>query len=259
MFQYAAYGILDRNNVYHADVTWDAPYARSDAQFLASLEYFFERVKQLDPNLHLLCNEGTMQDYSQFRRIYSTLDGLAEEDLGYYYLDGTPYRRWEMYQKFLNDSWMGQQGKVTVFKWMSLTDDATLPDQLRRAYMHYLMVRGTHSFFDPQFNVPEVPPSTYGAMTTGLGLPVAPTTIAQAPDAPVGYVLYTRPTQNGIAYLNWTGTTQTITLPAGHTYLDHNGHPVSHLTIPDMQGDYVLLASATTSSSPMRPRHLPDS
>src|SRR5207253_11390788 len=104
-------------------------------------------------------------------------------------------------------------------------------DKLRTAYVHYLIIRGVNFFFAPQFNVPEVPPVNYEAMQSALGAPVAPSSNWQEPGADEGYRLYSRETEGGLVYLNWTGTTKTITLPSDKTHYDRAGNPVTRLTL----------------------------
>ncbi len=258
IFNYYDYGIVDSSGVYHPNVTWDSPYPQNDAQYLTMIQTFFQKVKQLAPNVHYICNNGAMGDYSMFQPIYTNIDGILQEDLNSYYIDGDSssygaYSRNEMYQIFQDNTWAGSQGKVMVYRWV-LTNDTTLPDQLRRAYTFYVMLQSANSFFDPQFGIPEDPPSDYTAMQTAIGLPVASTVVTQTSGQPSGYMLYSRQTQNAMVYLNWTSTTQTVTLPSGKSYVDRNGNPVSKLTIPDMQGDYALYASSPTPTNTPTPK-----
>jgi hypothetical protein len=88
-------------------------------------------------------------------------------------------------------------------------------------------------------------------MKNDLGLPVADPVDQQARgQSDPGYRLYSRQTQGGIVYLNYTGSTQTITLPAGQTYYDHSGTAVTSLTIPELTGDYVTYARGSRVARP---------
>ena len=123
-----------------------------------------------------------------------------------------------------------------------IPNDSTFRDKLRTAYMEYLIFRGPNFFFGPTFIGPTnagVPISDYAQLRQALGLPTGPATDVQYGNDP-GFRLYSRPTSNGLVYLNWSGQTLTITLPTGSTYFDRNGNHVASLTIPDLSGDYVL-------------------
>jgi hypothetical protein len=123
-----------------------------------------------------------------------------------------------------------------------IPNDSTFRDKLRTAYMEYLIFRGPNSFFGPTFIGPTnagVPISDYAQLRQALGLPTGPATDVQYGNDP-GFRLYSRPTSNGLVYLNWSGQTLTITLLTGSTYFDRNGNHVASLTIPDLSGDYVL-------------------
>jgi hypothetical protein len=86
-------------------------------------------------------------------------------------------------------------------------------------------------------------------MRNRLGRPAGPFQSAQASGQDVGFRLYSRVCQGGIAYLNWTGATKNVTLPAG-TWYDRNGNQVTTLSITDMAGDYVVSSASARVSWP---------
>jgi hypothetical protein len=249
-FRYDLYGVLNNNNHYVAGVSWDKPFAQSEREFLDSIGYFFRRVKELAPDIHLICNEGDLNDSNTFPQLYANVDGVAEEDMQYVYKPSEWYRA-ELFRKYTILTWAGSVGKVGLITFHYFNSDSSLEDNLRTAYVHYLIVRGVNFFFAPQLGVPEVPPANYEPMQSALGMPVTPSTTVQEPNAAEGYRLYSRETEGGLVYLNWTGTTKTITLPPGRTYYNRAGEVVTWLTLPDMTGDYVLFTPGQRVPKPL--------
>lgn len=175
------------------------------------------------------------------------LDGIGIESMEYFYQSGGPWWGSKFYDQYMNASWMGNAGKIGLMVW-NVVNDANVTNNMRRNYMHYLMVRGDNFFFSPQFGILEVPTYYYSAMATALGTPTGTTVVTPQAGYPVGYNLYSRTTTGGIAYLNWSGVAQTITLPAGRQYANSAGQPVTQIYIPDMSGDYVLFSGSTASN-----------
>jgi hypothetical protein len=71
--------------------------------------------------------------------------------------------------------------------------------------------------------------------------------------ASAGYRLYMREFENGVIYMNWTGTAQNISLPRYRRYMDALGKPTTHSSIPDLTMTYVTVVgewSNETRSSP---------
>jgi Chitobiase/beta-hexosaminidase C-terminal domain len=237
-FQYPLYGVLDRAGRFRAGVPWDPPFAREEGQFLDSVKHFFRRVREIAPELRLICNAGDLTDHRRFPDLYADIAGIVEEDLLYYYKPAASFRR-ELHRRHQNAAWLASTGKVGVLSFHSLERDATLADRMRTAYVHYLVLHGPNFFFAPQFDVPEAPPGLYQEMRDALGLPTGPATSDRAGGSD-GHRLYSRPTEGGLVFLNWSGTTQRIELPAGRAHFDRSGRPVTHLTVPDLAGDYVL-------------------
>lgn len=238
-FQYPLYGVLDRAGRFRAGVPWDAPFARDEGQLLDSVKHFFRRVREIAPDLRLICNAGDLTDHTRFPDLYADIAGIVEEDLLYYYKPATSFRR-ELHRRHRNAAWLASAGKVGVLSFHSLERDGTLGERLRTAYVHYLILHGANFFFAPQFDVPEVPPTLYREMRAALGLPTGPVTSERAAGGSDGHRLYSRPTEGGLVFLNWSGATRRIELPPGRVHYDRSGRPVTHLTVPDLAGDYVL-------------------
>jgi hypothetical protein len=248
-FHYSLYGVKDNAGNFISGVTWNYPYVQNQTEFLNSVNNFIVRVRQIDPAIKMICNTDAASSQAEFLAAYQNMDGVMIENMEYYYQGSDDWWRSTFYTQYLNAAWVASAGKIGVMGWMNIPNDGYLAVNLRRAYMHYLMVRGDNFFFAPQFNYStEVPPAYYSAMQTSLGLPTAPTVATQEPGRPQGYVLYSRQTGGGIAYLNWTGVTKTITLPSGRQYTNSSGQLVTQITIPDMAGDYVLFYGSTGSN-----------
>lgn len=246
-FQYNLYGVFDDNNNFVEPSHWDSPFPQNEEEYLASIKYFFQRVKELAPDIHLTCNMGDLADYTRFPEIYANIDGAVQEDMLYSF-GPSAYQRKEFYHIYTNLAWLGSAGKVGLIDFQSLQPGNGLDDRLRAAYIIYQLVRGVNFFHGFQFNVPEVPPAQYRDMGNGLGAPVAPATVIQA--GAEGYNLYSREMEGGIIYLNMTGAPVTVDLPAGHTYYDRQGHAITQLSIPDLSGDYAVYTTGQRVAKP---------
>jgi len=236
-FGYGRYGVMDDSGAFVGGVSWNQPYAQNQAEFLDSINNFFARVHEIDPSIKVACNTDAQEPPSEFSLSFQNIDGISVENMEYLYQSGGDWWREAFYNQFTNTSWIGNQGKFGLLMWQVPTGNTA--SALRRDYVHYLMVRGDNFFFAPQFDIAEVPPSSYSAMKSTLGLPTQAAVVTQEPGRPQGYALYSRETAHGIAYLNWSGAPKTIILPAGHTYLDSSGNPTTQITVADMDGDYV--------------------
>jgi hypothetical protein len=241
IFYIEAYGVLDDSGVFHYITQFDPPFAQNDNDFLNSVIHFLSRLKQIAPDIHLMGNEGGMSDEARFPEVWAGFDGTMREDITQGFEPSSSYRH-DVYLSYTRYQWEGCARKAAILQAL-IPKDSTFRDKLRTAYMEYLIFRGPNFFFGPTFIGPPyvgVPISDYAEMQQALGLPTGPATDYQYGSDP-GFRLYSRPTSNGLVYLNWSGQTLTITLPSGTTYFDRNGNPVTTLTIPDLSGDYVLL------------------
>jgi len=244
-FNYGLYGVKDNAGNFISGVTWDYPYAQNQTDFLNSINNFVVQVHQMNPNIKMICNTDAGAPQSDFLASFQNLDGISIESMEYYYQGGDNWWRSQFFNQYTNAAWIGNAGKIGLMIWQMANDTSTAA--VRRAYMHYLMVRGDNFFFAPKIGNNEMATSYYLNMKNAIGLPIAPTVVAQEPGRTQGYAVYSRQTSGGIAYLNWSGVTQTITLPAGAQYVNSSGQPVTQISIPDMAGDYVLYAGGALS------------
>jgi hypothetical protein len=240
IFFMEAYGVLDDSGVFHSVSHFDPPFAQSNPEFLDSIIYFLARLKTIAPDIHIMGNEGDMSDESKFKQVWSGFDGTMREDILVGFLPDSASRN-TLHKEYTRYQWEGPARKVAILQAL-VPNDGTFRDKLRTAYMEYLIFRGPNFFFGPTFisrvNA-GVPISDYAQMQQALGLPTGPATDFQYGTDP-GFWLYSRPTSNGLVYLNWSGQTLTITLPTGAKYVDRNGNHVTSLTMADLSGDYVL-------------------
>ena len=249
-FRYNNYGVIDDNGIYQNTITWDQPFAQSDSDFLDSIKYFFTRLKQIAPDVHVVGNEGSMNDESRFSDVWAGFDGTIREEINAYF-QGDSYSRNEIYKYFTRYQWEGPAGKAAVLRSLLPREtSSTFSDLMRTGYSTYLIFRGDNFFFAPRFDdgtAQGVPLSDYAQMRNNLGLPTATAQSSSATND--GYRLYSRTTEGGVVYLNITGQSQTVTLPAGQFY-DRNGSAVTKLTIPDLKADYAVTQNGNRAERP---------
>jgi hypothetical protein len=249
-FRYNNYGVIDDNGVYQNTIVWDSPFAQSDSDFLDTIQYFFSRLKQLAPDVHVIGNEGSMNDESRFPSVWEGFDGTIREDIDSYF-QGDSYSRSEVFKYFTRYQWEGPAEKVAILRsLLPHENDPTFSDLMRTSYLTYLIFRGDNFFYGPRYSDSSsqgLPLADYVQLRNNLGLPNAAAQSSSATQD--GYRLYWRTTEGGIVYLNWSGQTQTVTLPSGQ-YFDRTGKAVTTLTIPDLRGDYALLQSSNRAERP---------
>ena len=134
-FQYPLYGVLDQAKRFRGGVPWDHPFPQDEAQFLASVKHFFRRVREVAPDLRLICNAGDLTEPALFPEIYADIAGIAEEDLLYHYKPDA-WSRQQLYYRHLNAAWLSAAGKVGVISFHSLSKDGALDERLRTVYIH---------------------------------------------------------------------------------------------------------------------------
>jgi hypothetical protein len=240
-FIYSLYGVLDDEGNFVVGVPWDKPFPQNDDECLEAIKYFFKRVHELAPDIHLMCNMDSLTDWERYQEVYKTVDGFMTEDITQVIdLYDKPYFRRLLYRQFLWIQWMTSNNRAVIFR-------AIIPagnlDRLRMGLVTYLLLRGDHSYFAPQdpATVTEVSPDLVTPMRKALGLPTgAMQSQSDQGGSSEGYRLLWRRCEKGIVYLNLTGASKTITLPTDRAYYDRGGHQITQLTLNDVTGDYVL-------------------
>ena len=246
-FSYSAYGVLDDNGVYHGGVQWDPPFAQNADDYLDSIAYFFNKVKKLAPDIRFMTDVGTMSDPTKFQSIYANIPGALAEDTLAWYTNPTAYMLNNFYTQIIPwFSWLGSTGRVAVMG-AQLPNNFTTVDLLT-GYALYALLKGPNFFFATRDQ--KVNPMAWEGWNAALGTPVASYQQSEAHGAPANR-LFSRQYSSGYVYLNWTGSTQTVTLPSGK-WVDPYGNPVTKLTIPNLTGSLVTAAPyyATTSQPP---------
>ena len=87
-----------------------------------------------------------------------------------------------------------------------------------------------------------------------LGNPTSTMKRRQQTGMSAGYCLFWRTFEGGTAYLNWTGSTQTITLPTGTKYYNPSGQVITQIQIPDATGTFVTTDTKVALPPQIMPR-----
>ena len=238
-FNYASYGVIDDNDNFVAGVAWDSPFPSTPNSYLTSIATFFNTLHQIAPDINVMADTGSMSDPNQFSTVYANVAGALEEDVYGWHSNPSSWVVNHWYTTTIPwFSWLGAQGKVGVM-------GAFLPvnyesGALLVSFAFYELVKGPNFFFAPRVGGTAIP-LTAGWLdwNTKLGLPVSAFQSTQQAGQSAGHCLFSRAYTNGYVYLNWTGVTQTVTLPTGSTWLDPNGNKVTTLTIPTWTGTFV--------------------
>ncbi|MBV9303142.1 MAG: chitobiase/beta-hexosaminidase C-terminal domain-containing protein [Acidobacteriaceae bacterium] len=247
-FTYAAYGVLDDSGTFVGGVPWDPPFQQNSSEYLNSIAYFFNRLKQLAPDINVITDIGSMSDPSQFQNVYASIGGALAEDVTAWYSTPTQGQRNGFYRQVLPwFAWVGSTGRVGILGTLLPTNWQEA--HLMAGFIFYELVKGPNFFFATRGA--HVPPRAWEGWNAALGAPVG--TYQQGPSygGEVANRLYSRRYENGYVYLNWTGSTETVTLPAGK-WVDPHHHPVTKIRIPNLTGTFVTRAGsdADTAQAP---------
>lgn len=253
---YTFYGV-DINGKFTSNVTWNAGYPQSSAQWLQAWQAFFAFAKSNAPTIRLSPHVGSMYDptWASFQSLYADTPAMERETFRISSLVSLgAYARLQFYNQLLNMYWFANvatpvfstsvnpnEPTSRVLQWGTWLDNG----DIHTALATYSMVRGPNTFFDLL-----TPASPQYAVNPTLWLPVAnalgagtsgPTVILVGTGytANSGYVLLQRTWEHGISYLNLTGATQVINLAPGSK--DWNGNSISTLTLQNGTGDVVLM------------------
>jgi hypothetical protein len=111
-------------------------------------------------------------------------------------------------------SWLAAQGRTVVVG--AYVPESEGQSALLSGFVVYELLKGPNFFFAPRSSLPQ-------------------------PGGSDGDRLYWRRYSTGYVYLNWTGVTQTVTLPAGR-WVDVNNNLVTKLQIPNRIGTFISAA-----------------
>lgn len=253
-FNYGAYGVLDDSGKFISGVAWDAPFQQNVQEYLSSCAYFFNRVHQIAPDIKFNTDLGSMSDPTQFPTIYANIPGaLGEDDYAWVSSPSQSGRDRYYLQNMQWFPWMAQNNRVGIM-------GANLPAKwqgqpLIDAFAMYEMLKGSNFFFAPRYgnDTTPVPPSAWEPWNAALGSPVGAfqTTTPKVTYGTTGIStrLYWRQYTNGYVYVNWTGTKQTITLPAGN-WVDPYNNPVTKIVLSNISATFVTAAGTYASTVP---------
>ena len=248
-FMWELYGVIDDDGHFVSSVPWDAPYPQDSNQYLESIKQFFHKLKQVAPEIKVMCNIG----FSERREPISIGICGRSRAHGREHIGGRSQgiRATRKYDFFKLDFlvWLSEPCRCSSRH--RARDNA---EDLRTAHMIYLLIKGPNFFFAPQFkdSPSAVPPDQYVDMRSDLGEPLAPMRIEREGTKGHPYEMYSRNYQRGTVYVNWTGTTQEIPLLGNRHYFDSSGKRITHITVPDLTGTYVLIEAPKHSAHPMK-------
>ncbi len=240
-FMPGLYGVIDDNGNFVANVKWDAPFPQTAADYYKSIGYFFTRVKQLAPSFNIMPNSGGIADWTQFANTFGKAQGMMLEEINPEDSASDYYVRSLQYSQLVAYSNESAHSYPMIFA--SLVPGSN-QSRIVDSYIMYLLVKGPNTFYAPEIagTYNALPPSTYQKIGQSLGQPISALRCQPAPQrtASSGLCVYSRDFQNGTVFLNWTGTTQKISLPVGKSYLNSSNQPVSSVTLGDLRATYVL-------------------
>lgn len=248
-FLWGSFGVIDDSGVFQTVSNYDSPFPQNEAQLLTMLGGFFTQLKSIAPDVKVMPNLASglsdlmLTNASNFAALYKDAPAVMVENI--YTPSATDsFSRGTFFSNITNIYNFGASGKAGLMR--ANIASATDATGSRTALIVYLLMRGTNNWFyapnlglNPSTNITAENPTSYKPMWDALGEPGGALTSTQIGGS-TGDRLYSRTTSNGVIYLNWTGSTQTVTLPTG-SWVDRNGNPVTTLSIPDVTGDYALL------------------
>jgi hypothetical protein len=263
---YAIDGVLDDNNTFVPGVTWDEPFPQNGDEYQTSVATFLNRVKQLAPDVKIMIDTGALANPGQFQTVYANLPGALAEDVYYQWHKTTNnpqlFHSW-YHGYFAWYSWLAAQGRAAIVG--AYVPESEGQSALLSGFIVYELLKGQNFFFAPRtVQCPatvcpmEPPSSEWLAWHAKLGNPVSSfQSSLPEPGGSDGDRLYWRRYSTGCVYLNWTGVTQTVTLPAGR-WVDVNNNSVTKLQIPNRIGTFISAAgepetAAEPSISPRSP------
>lgn len=248
-FHYDQYGVYNSADVYVPNVTWDRPFAQSNAEFMDDIRFFLRRFKDRAPDVRFIMN-GPSTVSSEFVSVMADVDGVIMEEAFADY----EYVRWQMPEKAHQFNTC-LRDKIQIFQFAGA--ESNVNSALNRSqYCCYLLARGPNAFYGPKDeNSTEIDPLLYAVPKAALGFATDTMQWVRESGKDERFRLYHRYCDGGIVYYNQTGAPKQVTLPPG-TWFDHTGSRVSTITIDDMRGEYVTSAQGSRVCWPtVNPRY----
>jgi hypothetical protein len=235
-FNYRNYGVIDDSGHFVAGVPWDSPFPRSDSQYIASVAAFFKTLTEIAPDIKVMPNVGGMLEPGLFPEAFAYVPGASTENIYGWHSNPSSYVLNNTYtQTFTFFSWLGAHNRATI---IGANLPSTSSQALITAFATYELLKGVNSFFAPRYSdLTIVNPSAWMPACARLGKPLATF------QSRLNNRFFSRAFAGGFVYLNWTGTTQTVTLPTGHKWIDPSGRSITRISVANMTGTYVRLSS----------------
>jgi len=244
-FMWNLYGVLDDNNQFIPGVPWDSPFPQDATAYANSVSTFFNRVKTLAPDVRLMPNLGSVDNAAQVATQLADAPGMVLE--GFYERNPSAYSRNYSVPFFNSLATFGALGRPNVMRALIGSGDTVL-----NAFAQYEILKGPNFFFAPMNDDSTgtaVPPSQYAQMDADLGTPLALFQSAQVGPS-IGYQIFWRIFDGGVVYLNWTGSTYTVTLPSDRVYYSTSGSVITQLTVGDGAGAYARTTPLPKAARP---------
>jgi hypothetical protein len=236
------------NGIWKGNVIWQAGYPSSRSEWYTGVQAFVNYAKNYATQIRLSPHTGSMEDWSVFKTVYANCPAMLRE---WFPISKVPsygaYQRSQFYNQLINLYWFANvpppvfsnDPPTRIVQWGTLLDNG----DMQTALAIYMLMRGANTFFDVQTGSYGAVPSTWLPITTKVGnasgsgsIEVLRTASGQSVSS--GYNLLKRTYSNGAAYFNLTGTTQTISLPAGSK--NWSGGSISSIALADGKG-YVVI------------------
>jgi len=238
---YHLYGVLDDAGKWvpmDSGPVMNRPFPDGSHALHAMYRRFFARLHELSPELRIMANAGSPDDWAAFVPDFADVDGLLVEDL-FGSKDRMGADRARLANLWRAVAAFARNGGVVLVKMSIDPASSTYDVDLRTGLMGYLMLSGVNTAWAPQIpGYRELAPATYESMKAALGH--ATSALGTRRDEASGGALFTRTTQNGVAFVNGTGHEVWVECPSGGTCRDRSGNVVDGMVVPDLTGDYLL-------------------
>jgi hypothetical protein len=245
---YAAWG-ANVNGIWTKGL-WLSTQAQNSTDWLAAFQSFYAYAKNNQPKVRMSPHLSGMNDPAPntFQQMFADVPALERETFNISSLATMGgFSRTQTYWQIQNVYWFANLAPrvflndpaTRIAQWGTWLDNG----DIHTALGLYALVRGPNTFFDllSGSNYPLNPTAWLGIVRQLGSSTSPPTVIATATNKPVtsGYNLYRRTWQHGVAYLNMTGGTQTVSVPAGAK--NWSGISISSLILGDGKGDVVVI------------------
>jgi len=232
---------IDAFSIDHSYPTFTAS-TPTASQWYAGWAAFFKYAVEHRPEIRLQPHMSGLSDWSIFKGIFQYVPAQMKE---HFEIGDVPkmgvYARNQVNQQIINTYWFANQAPPLFANdppTRMVTWGTSIANRdYHSAFALYCLVRGPNTFFELLSGTTGADPRLWSGASSQLGPPVTsngPQIVASGSLGP----LYQRNYLHGVAYFNFTGSMQNISLAAGSK--DWAGHALAVITIPDGKGEVVL-------------------